>query len=75
MAAKELSALRIVVYNKENILRKKENYLKRSSHGFKPVCFLNAVLKCEIEEYPSKDETSVTFKPFSYKRYFACSIL
>ncbi len=40
-----------------------------------PVCFLNAVEKWEIEEYPSIMETSVTLNPFSYKRYLACSIL
>lgn len=39
-----------------------------SSHGFKPVCFLKAVEKCEIDEYPSIIETSVTLRPFSYKR-------
>ena len=30
-------------------LIKEETYLS-SSHGFNPVCFLNAAEKCEIEE-------------------------
>ena len=49
-------------------------YRKSNSQGFKPVCFLNAVEKCEMEEYPNSKETSVTLNPFSYNRYLACSI-
>ncbi len=49
------------------------NYFSRSQ-GFSPVCFLKAVLKWEIEEYPSIIDTSVTLSPFSYKRYLACSM-
>lgn len=44
--------------NYEKIIRKKtpksfykrENHRSNNSQGFKPVCFLNAVEKCEIEE-------------------------
>ena len=49
-------------------------YLSSNSQGFKPVCFLNAVEKWEIEEYPKEADTSVTVRPFSYNKYFACSI-
>ncbi len=50
------------------------NYRSNNSHGFKPVCFLKAVLKWEMEEYPRERDTSVTLSPFSYNRYLACSI-
>ncbi len=56
------------VYGKDQTQR------KRSSQGLIPVCFLNAVEKCEMEEYPSINDTSVTVSPFSYKRYLACSM-
>lgn len=50
-------------------------YLNNNSQGLMPVCFLKAVEKCEMEEYPSESETSVTVNPFSYNKYLACSIL
>lgn len=49
-------------------------YLKSSSQGLMPVCFLKAVEKWEMDEYPSESETSVTVNPFSYNKYFACSM-
>ena len=54
--------------------RKKNNYLSKNSQGLSPLYFLKAVEKCEIEEYPSKTETSVTLNHFSYNKYLACSI-
>jgi hypothetical protein len=47
------------------VLKSLAVYLTNNSHGFKPVCFLKAVEKWEIEEYPSWAETSETEKPFS----------
>ncbi len=49
-------------------------YLNSNSQGFIPVCFLNAVLKCEMDEYPNNPDTSVTFKPFSHNIIVAYSI-
>lgn len=51
------------------------DYRSSSSQGFRPVCFLKAVEKCEIQEYPIIIATSETERPFSYKRPFAFSIL
>lgn len=57
-----------------NILQIKP-YRSRSSQGFRPVCFLKAVEKWEIQEYPISIATSDTDMPFSYRRLFAFSIL
>ena len=50
------------------IIEIRKNYRIRSSQGFMPVCFLNAVEKCEMEEYPNRADTSETLRPFSYNR-------
>ena len=58
-----------------DVLKGEGNQRRSNSQGFNPVCFLKAVEKCEMEEYPKSTETSVTVKPFSYNRYLACSNL
>ena len=70
------SWIELKIFNMNKAIGKdiSSNYLKSNSQGFMPVCFLKAVLKWEIDEYPNSIETSVTLKPLSYSRYFACSI-